>query len=147
MCKNRGIYGFLSPSWVLIAYNICPPVNSGEDFDVFLDENLIRTLPSTASCSEQRIQGHSQHLSSPAYTTPGTRVYIRASSLLPRETSKQWKHIPRTAYQKPTLPTLRVYPIVKSLGSCVLPLLSNKLGIALSNVLTARTCDVLSAIL
>ena len=26
MCKNRGIYGFLGPSWVLITYNICPPV-------------------------------------------------------------------------------------------------------------------------
>ena len=24
--KNRGIYGFLGPSWVLITYNICPPV-------------------------------------------------------------------------------------------------------------------------
>ena len=24
--KNWGIYGFLGPSWVLITYNICPPV-------------------------------------------------------------------------------------------------------------------------
>ena len=27
VCKNRGIYGFLGLSWVLITYNICPPVN------------------------------------------------------------------------------------------------------------------------
>ena len=26
MCKNRGIYGFLGPSWVLIDYIICPRV-------------------------------------------------------------------------------------------------------------------------
>ena len=26
VCTNRGIYGFLGPSWVLITYNICPPV-------------------------------------------------------------------------------------------------------------------------
>ena len=26
VCKNRGVYGFLSSSWVLITYNICPPV-------------------------------------------------------------------------------------------------------------------------
>ena len=26
VCKNRCIYGFLGPSWVLITYNICPPV-------------------------------------------------------------------------------------------------------------------------
>ena len=26
VCKRRGIYGFLGPSWVLITYNICPPV-------------------------------------------------------------------------------------------------------------------------
>ena len=27
VCKNRAIYGFLGPSWVLItAYNIRPPV-------------------------------------------------------------------------------------------------------------------------
>ena len=26
--KKRGIYGVLGPSWVLITYNICPPVNS-----------------------------------------------------------------------------------------------------------------------
>ena len=25
--KNRGMYGFLGASWVLITYNICPPVN------------------------------------------------------------------------------------------------------------------------
>ena len=25
---NRGIYGLLGTSWVLITYNICPPVNS-----------------------------------------------------------------------------------------------------------------------
>ena len=25
VCKNRGIYGVLSPSWVLITYKICPP--------------------------------------------------------------------------------------------------------------------------
>ena len=25
VCKNRGIYGFLSTSWVLITYNVCPP--------------------------------------------------------------------------------------------------------------------------
>ena len=28
MCKNRGIYGLLGPSWVLITYIICPPGNS-----------------------------------------------------------------------------------------------------------------------
>ena len=26
VCKNRGIHGFMGPSWVLIIYNICPPV-------------------------------------------------------------------------------------------------------------------------
>lgn len=26
--KNRTIYGFLGPSWILITYNLCPPVNS-----------------------------------------------------------------------------------------------------------------------
>ena len=26
-CKNRGIYGFLGTSWVLITYIICRPVN------------------------------------------------------------------------------------------------------------------------
>ena len=26
--KNRGMYGFLGISWVLIAYNICPPRNN-----------------------------------------------------------------------------------------------------------------------
>ena len=25
VCKNRGICGFLGPSWVLITYNVCPP--------------------------------------------------------------------------------------------------------------------------
>ena len=25
---NRGIYGLLGTSWVLITYNTCPPVNS-----------------------------------------------------------------------------------------------------------------------
>ena len=28
VCKNRGIYGFLGLSWVLITYNICPPRDS-----------------------------------------------------------------------------------------------------------------------
>ena len=28
VCKNSGIYGFLRPPWVLIAYTICPPGNS-----------------------------------------------------------------------------------------------------------------------
>ena len=26
LCKSRGVYRFLGPSWVLITYNICPPV-------------------------------------------------------------------------------------------------------------------------
>ena len=26
VCKNRGVYDFLCTSWVLITYNICPPV-------------------------------------------------------------------------------------------------------------------------
>ena len=26
VCKNNGICGFLSPSWVPITYNTCPPV-------------------------------------------------------------------------------------------------------------------------
>ena len=26
VCKNKVIHGFSGPSWVLITYNICPPV-------------------------------------------------------------------------------------------------------------------------
>ena len=29
VCKNRGVYGFFGPSWVLITYTICPPEIDG----------------------------------------------------------------------------------------------------------------------
>ena len=45
MCKIRGIYGFLGPSWVLITYNICPPRSSRNSYAlVFIRvfaENLV----------------------------------------------------------------------------------------------------------
>ena len=40
VCKNRGIYGFLGPSWVLITYIICPPRNSPWDDDTVVGLSL-----------------------------------------------------------------------------------------------------------
>ena len=35
MCKNAGVCGFLCTSWVLITYNICPPVINGTFLNLF----------------------------------------------------------------------------------------------------------------
>ena len=45
MCKNRGIYGFLGTSWVLITCNICPPgivgchAKTHTRYDLFVPKN------------------------------------------------------------------------------------------------------------
>ena len=39
VCKNKDTYGFLGPSWVLITYNICPPVTSSR-VEPALDGNV-----------------------------------------------------------------------------------------------------------
>ena len=82
VCKNRGIYGFWGPSWVLITYNICPPG---------LDAAFCRSEMLCKSCVVQIPQGEKMcaqdpvpHASHPAYVMQILRMfYMRDLQHLP----------------------------------------------------------------
>ena len=68
MCKNRGIYGVLGTSWVLIAYNTCPPGNSN------CPRNLVPKKTVQTNCPKKKINHAIRIQNFPAFCSFMTHV-------------------------------------------------------------------------